>query len=73
MMRTRLTAALERLSSSDRLLLETHYGQALTTEECMALLGISRAAFHQRLHRSRTRLARLLAGDKGSSQQEERG
>jgi RNA polymerase sigma factor (sigma-70 family) len=56
----RLAAALERLSSSDRLLLESHYGHALTADECMALLGITRAAFHQRLHRARTRLLGLL-------------
>ncbi len=72
-LRSRLTAALGRLSKSDRLLLETHYGQALSPEECMDVLQISRAAFHQRLHRARTRLARLLADDelanlKGSSQ-----
>jgi len=57
---TRLGAALERLSSSDRLLLESHYGRALTADECMALLGISRSAFHQRLHRARSRLLGLL-------------
>jgi RNA polymerase sigma-70 factor, ECF subfamily len=56
----RLTIALGRLSSSDRLLLESHYGRALTMEECTTLLGISRAAFHQRLHRARLRLARLI-------------
>jgi RNA polymerase sigma factor (sigma-70 family) len=72
-LRSRLAASLERLSSSDRLLLETHYGQALSPEECMDVLQISRAAFHQRLHRARTRLARVLAGDEladlgGSSQ-----
>jgi len=72
-LRSRLTAALGRLSKSDRLLLETHYGQALSPEECMDVLQISRAAFHQRLHRARTRLARLLASDElanleGSSQ-----
>lgn len=59
----RLDTALDQLSGPDRLLLETHYGQALTAEECMTQLGISRAAFHQRLHRARTRLARLLATD----------
>jgi RNA polymerase sigma-70 factor (ECF subfamily) len=62
-LRSRLASALERLSSSDRLLLETHYGQALSPEECMDVLQISRAAFHQRLHRARTRLARVLAGE----------
>jgi RNA polymerase sigma factor (sigma-70 family) len=72
-LRSRLAAALGHLSNSDRLLLETHYGQALTPEECMDVLQISRAAFHQRLHRARTRLARLLAGEEpadlgGSSQ-----
>ena len=72
-LRSRLAAALGRLSDSDRLLLETHYGQALSPEECMDVLQISRAAFHQRLHRARTRLARLLAGEeltdlRGSSQ-----
>lgn len=59
----RLARALDRLSNSDRLLVETHYGQALTAVESMALLGISRSAFHQRLHRARTRLAQLLARD----------
>jgi RNA polymerase sigma-70 factor (ECF subfamily) len=72
-LRSRLAHALGRLSSSDRLLLETHYGQALSPEECMDVMQISRAAFHQRLHRARTRLARLLAGEEpadvgGSSQ-----
>ena len=62
-LRSRLDAALERMSSSDRLLLETHYGQALTPEDCMAALQISRAAFHQRLHRARTRLAQLLSSE----------
>jgi RNA polymerase sigma factor (sigma-70 family) len=56
----RLANALAQLSNADRLLLESHYGHALTAEECMTLLGISRATFHQRLHRARTRLARLL-------------
>ena len=56
----RLAAALERLSSADRLLLESHYGRALTADECMALLGISRDAFHQRVHRARARLLSLL-------------
>lgn len=59
-LRSRLQLALERLSNADRLLLETHYGHALTAEECMELLGISRAAFHQRLHRARVRLAGLI-------------
>ena len=59
-LQARLAGALERLSSSDRLLLETHYGHALTAEECMGLLGISRAAFHQRLHRARGRLLQHL-------------
>lgn len=63
----RLAVALERLSSADRLLLETHYGQALTPEECMAEMRITRAAFHQRLHRARTRLARLLATDQAAN------
>jgi RNA polymerase sigma factor (sigma-70 family) len=72
-LRSRLAAALGRLSNSDRLLLETHYGQALSPEECMDVLQISRAAFHQRLHRARIRLARVLAGQQladlgGSSQ-----
>ena len=62
-LRSRLSAALGQLSNSDRLLLETHYGQALSPEECMDVLQISRAAFHQRLHRARTRLARVLAGE----------
>ena len=62
-LRSRLSDALVRLSNSDRLLLETHYGQALSPEECMDVLHITRAAFHQRLHRARTRLARALAGE----------
>jgi len=66
---TRLAGALDQLSGSDRLLLETHYGQALTVDECMTLLGINRAAFHQRLHRARTRLARLLARDESAAGQ----
>jgi DNA-directed RNA polymerase specialized sigma24 family protein len=48
------------LRDDERLLLEAHYGRALTAEECMSQLGITRAAFHQRVHRARTRLARLL-------------
>jgi RNA polymerase sigma factor (sigma-70 family) len=64
-LRARLSAALDRISKGDRVLLETHYGQALTTEECMELLGISRAAFHQRLHRARSRLASLLGLEGG--------
>jgi RNA polymerase sigma factor (sigma-70 family) len=59
-LKARLNAALERLSGTDRLLLESHYGRALTVEECMDILGISRPAFHQRLHRARGRLLRLL-------------
>jgi RNA polymerase sigma-70 factor, ECF subfamily len=62
-MRTRLAGGLQRLPNADRLLLETHYGHALTPQECMNLLGISRAAFHQRLHRARVRLAAQLAAD----------
>jgi RNA polymerase sigma-70 factor, ECF subfamily len=61
--RARLGAALDKLSARERLLLETHYGQALTTAECMEQLGISRAAFHQRLHRARARLADLLEAE----------
>jgi RNA polymerase sigma factor (sigma-70 family) len=59
-MRAGLAAALARLPDSERLLLETHYGRALTTEECIQQLGISRAAFHQRLHRARLHLAELM-------------
>ncbi len=69
--RARLAGGLEQLSSDDRLLLETHYGQALTPEECMHLLGISRAAFHQRLHRARLRLAAQLARGEGATRPEE--
>jgi RNA polymerase sigma factor (sigma-70 family) len=64
-LRARLSAALDRMSKSDRVLLETHYGHALTAEECMEALGISRAAFHQRLHRARSRLASLLGLEGG--------
>src|SRR5258708_31527330 len=60
-LRSQLADALGQLSDSDRLLLETHYGQALSPEECMDVLHISRAAFHQRLHRARIRLTRVLA------------
>jgi RNA polymerase sigma factor (sigma-70 family) len=60
-LRDRLAAALQRMSPEERLLLETHYGHALTADECIADLRITRAAFHQRLHRARSRLARLLA------------
>ncbi len=60
-LRSRLAAALDQLSETDRLLLEGHYAQALTPMESMRVLGINRAAFDQRLHRARTRLARLLA------------
>ena len=63
-MRARLPAALVKLSPHERLLLETHYGHALTTEECLEQLGISRAAFHQRLHRARSHLAELLEAEK---------
>ena len=59
-LRAQLSAALEKLTPSERTLLETHYGQALSTEECMEMLGITRAAFHQRLHRARVRLAELM-------------
>lgn len=59
-LQARLNAALGRLTNSDRLLLESHYGRALTAQECMDLLGLSRSAFHQRLHRARTRLLGLL-------------
>jgi RNA polymerase sigma factor (sigma-70 family) len=67
-----LRLALEQMSHSDRLLLEVHYGRALTPEECMALLQISRPAFHQRLHRARVRLARLLATKSTSRDKEAR-
>lgn len=60
-LRSLLAAALDQLSEADRLLLEGHYAQALTPTESMRVLGINRAAFDQRLHRARTRLARLLA------------
>jgi RNA polymerase sigma-70 factor, ECF subfamily len=60
-LRDQLARALARMSPDERLLLETHYGGALTADECMADLGITRAAFHQRLHRARSRLAKLLA------------
>jgi RNA polymerase sigma-70 factor (ECF subfamily) len=66
-LRARLEAALPKLSNDDRLLLESHYGQALTTEECMEMLGISRAAFHQRLHRARERLAAHMGLEGGKA------
>jgi RNA polymerase sigma-70 factor, ECF subfamily len=59
-LQTRLAAALGRMSDSDRLLLETHYGHALSPEECATIMRISRDAFHQRLHRARVRLSDLL-------------
>lgn len=59
-MRERLAKAMEQLREDERLLLEAHYGRALTADECMSRLGITRAAFHQRVHRARARLARLL-------------
>jgi len=71
-LRSRLANALEQLSESDRLLLETHYGQALTPLESMQLLGINRAAFDQRLHRARTRLAQLLKAARPVAKEEER-
>jgi len=58
--RAALAAALAKLAPSERVLLETHYGRALSTDECIEQLGISRAAFHQRLHRARLHLAELL-------------
>ena len=70
-LKARLDSALTRLSSSDRMLLETHYGRVLSPDECMAEMGIGRAAFHQRLHRARTRLARLLATDETAVAREE--
>ncbi|HKC18807.1 MAG TPA: RNA polymerase sigma factor [Candidatus Dormibacteraeota bacterium] len=65
-LRERIAGALDRVPPADRLLLESHYGRALSAEECMTELGITRAAFHQRLHRARTRLARLLELDETS-------
>ena len=59
-MRAGLAAALAKLPEGERLLLESHYGRALTTEESIEQLGISRAAFHQRLHRARVHLTELL-------------
>jgi RNA polymerase sigma-70 factor, ECF subfamily len=62
-MRARLAAAMAQLRDDERLLLEAHYGRALTADECMSHLGITRAAFHQRVHRARERLARLLEAE----------
>jgi DNA-directed RNA polymerase specialized sigma24 family protein len=61
------------MSHADRLLLEVHYGQALTPDECVSWLQISRPAFHQRLHRARVRLARLLAAPATVGKAEEVG
>jgi RNA polymerase sigma-70 factor, ECF subfamily len=72
-LREQLQVVLDRMSHADRLLLEVHYGQALTPDECMSLLQISRSAFHQRLHRARVRLARLLAAPATSVNAEELG
>ena len=71
-LRSRLASALDQLSESDRLLLEVHYGHALTPLESMQLLGINRAAFDQRLHRARTRLAQLLTADEPVAKEGER-
>ena len=65
-MRRRLESAMEGLSPGEKTLLESHYGHALTADECMESLGISRAAFHQRLHRARVHLARLLAREEAN-------
>ena len=65
-LQVRLATALEQMSDSDRLLLETHYGRALTPEECCSLMRISRDAFHQRLHRARMRLSELMNAAGGS-------
>ncbi len=62
-LRARLAAAMDRLRDDERLLLEAHYGRALTVEECVRQLGITRAAFYQRVHRARERLARLLEAE----------
>lgn len=71
-LRTRLANALDQLSPADRLLLEGHYAQALTPSESMQLLGINRAAFDQRLHRARTRLAELLSMDESAAREGKR-
>jgi len=71
-LRSRLASALDQLSPADRLLLEAHYAQALTPSESMQLLGINRAAFDQRLHRARTRLAQLLAAEEPAAREGER-
>jgi RNA polymerase sigma-70 factor, ECF subfamily len=63
-LRKRLADAMAMMRDDERLLLEAHYGRALTAEECMSQLGITRAAFHQRVHRARTRLARLLEAER---------
>jgi RNA polymerase sigma factor (sigma-70 family) len=70
-LRSRLAGALDQLSVADRLLLEGHYAQALTPSESMRLLGINRAAFDQRLHRARMRLAHLLAIDEPTARKGE--
>jgi len=69
--RKQLQAALDQMSHADRLLLEVHYGEALTADECMSLLQITRPTFHQRLHRARVRLARLLAAEAAVGRVEE--
>jgi RNA polymerase sigma-70 factor (ECF subfamily) len=71
-LRSRLASALDQLSPADRLLLEGHYGQTLTPSESMQLLGINRAAFDQRLHRARTRLAQRLAAEEPAAREGER-
>jgi RNA polymerase sigma-70 factor, ECF subfamily len=63
-MRARLAAAMEQMRDDERLLLEAHYGRALTVDECISQLGITRAAFYQRVHRARERLARLLEAER---------
>ena len=69
---SRLAIALAQLSEADRLLLEGHYAQLLTPAESMRLLDINRAAFDQRLHRARLRLARLLAAKQPATRKGER-
>ena len=70
-LRSRLASALDQLSQADRLLLEGHYAQTLTPTESMKLLGINRAAFDQRLHRARMRLAQRLTVDEPAAREVE--
>jgi RNA polymerase sigma-70 factor (ECF subfamily) len=58
---SRLYELLERLGESDREALLLTYWEGLEPARAAAALGISRDAFHQRVHRARERLRALSA------------